>query len=525
MVMNAYEIDNEPRINYDDSVLEMHYGKKAAVLKKKSFGYDASTQQWVEGEIFDVDLDDQVRKFARGYNQRLFIPRQWIVELREDGIVSAALQLDAVNIVGGKAESVQEKEWLLECDVTNSIVQAWPKAMMTGRVNGWVGAFSCTTSVTFPDMLGASYVDVPASVTDAAISYMQELAAEEFGFNPTYTGNIHGIRHMIGFCKRPLDLNIHQFRHFVGEQYEEFFPREQRDNYRPLCQFFQIANPPKSLRKIYGESPESFVAYILLRQLGLRDINVIRRFFHREKLFGWTLMEMSYIPEQSRLSRGRYLYQECLDWLEIFCHWYLRYRPETALANCLHPLAVADEWNQDAIDILRMFTVANIADNDGVLHQETKRRLLREGFTREVHDLMMEELPDILPHRNNWFEPSAPPVPPKNMPISYTKAEKKYVDSREGYSIVLPKDTDELRSYGKAFHNCVASYCEGVLEKRTLILAMKRGNKYIACLEVRQNRLTQALGPCNQKLPMAVGEVLCRWADEKKIAYKMRRRT
>ena len=42
----------------------------------------------------------------------------------------------------------------------------------------------------------------------------------------------------------------------------------------------------------------------------------------------------------------------------------------------------------------------------------------------------------------------------KNTPISYTKAEKKYVDSREGYSIVLPKDTDELRSYGKAFHNC-----------------------------------------------------------------------
>ena len=115
----------------------------------------------------------------------------------------------------------------------------------------------------------------------------------------------------------------------------------------------------KSLRKIYGESPESFVAYILLRQLGLRDINVIRRFFHREKLFGWTLMEMSYIPEQSRLSRGRYLYQECLDWLEIFCHWYLRYRPETALANCLRPLAVADEWNQDAIDILRMFTGSN----------------------------------------------------------------------------------------------------------------------------------------------------------------------
>ena len=195
------------------------------------------------------------------------------------------------------------------------------------------------------------------------------------------------------------------------------------------------------------------------------------------------------------------------------------------MANCLRPLAVADEWDQDAIDILRMFTGANVDGNDHVLHQETRLRLLREGFTREVHDLMMEELPNILPGRRNIFEPSIPPVPAKNMPISYTKAEKKYVDSREGYSIVLPKDTDELRSYGKAFHNCVASYCDDVLEKRTLILAMKRENKYIACLEVRQNRLAQALGPCNQKLPMAVGEVLCRWADDKRIAYKVRKRT
>ena len=115
-------------------------------------------------------------------------------------------------------------------------------------------------------------------------------------------------------------------------------------------------------------------------------------------------------------------------------------------------------------------------------------------------------------------------MPVENTLISYTKAEKKYVDSRDGYSIVLPKDTDELRRYGKAFHNCVAIYCNSVVEKRTLILAMKRGKKFIACLEVRQNRLVQALGPCNQKLPMTVGEVLCRWADDKKIAYKMRRK-
>lgn len=523
MVAISCEKNYTPHIDYDGSLWEAYYGNEGSIHKKTSFGYDASNQQWGEGEEFEVDLEEQIKELAYADEQRLFIPRQWTVELRKNGIVVVSLHLSMINIVDRKMESIQEKEWLIECDVAYSTVQAWPAGMLKDRTSGWVGAFSCNAGVTFPDMLGASCVDIPTAVTETAISYMQEVAEEEFGFKPTYMGNIHGMKHMIGFCMRPLDLNIHQFRHFVGRQYEELFPRNQHDNYRPLCRFFQIENPPKSLRKIYGESPESFVAYLLLRQLGFSDINVIRSFFHREKLFGWTLMEMSYMPEQFRLTRGRYLYEERIHWLERFCRWYLRYRSESSLANCLRPLAVADEWEQEAIDILRMFIGANVNGDDSVLHQETKRRLLREGFTRAVHDMMMEELPGILPRRNNRYVSTAP-APMKNTSINYTKAEKKYVDIREGYSIELPKDTDELRSYGKAFHNCVASYCDSVVEKRTLILAMKRGKKFIACLEVRQNRLVQAFGPCNQHLPMSVGEVLCRWADDKKIAYKVRKR-
>ena len=74
--------------------------------------------------------------------------------------------------------------------------------------------------------------------------------------------------------------------------------------------------------------------------------------------------------------------------------------------------------------------------------------------------------------------------------------------------------------YGEAFHNCVVSYCIDVVKKRSLILAMKRDNKYVACIEVQQRRVVQALGPCNQKLPAEVREVLRKWADKKKIGYR-----
>ena len=521
----CYKKDYPSHIDYDSSLWEAYYGMDREVHKKKSFGYDESTNQWVEGKEFNINLKEHIKNLICEGELRLFIPRLWTVEFIANGIVNVSLQLNMVHIVDGKVISIHEKEWLIECDFLHSKVQAWPIAMLKNKSDeGWIGAYVCDKSTVFPDMLSATYVEIPTAVTETAISYMQEMAKEEFGFKPTYMGSIHGMKHMIDFCMRPLDINICQFRHIVGRSYEILFPREQSDNYRVLCRFFQIDNPPKSLRKLYGESPESIVSYLLLRQLGFRDINVIRRFFHRNKLFSWSLMNMDYQKEQSRLVNSIHDRDAYLNWLEIFCHWYLQYRPETSLANCLHPLAVSDDWDQDAIDILRMFTEANINADDSILHRDTKRRLLRDGFTHEVHDLLMEELPGILPQMRGWNFNHVPIQPPPNIVIDYTKYERNYEAVIDDYHIVLPKDTNEIRNYGKKFHNCVSSYCSSVVGKRSLILAMMKGNKYIACLEVQQNRLVQALGPCNQHLSTAVGEIVCRWADDKKIAYKVKRR-
>jgi len=133
------------------------------------------------------------------------------------------------------------------------------------------------------------------------------------------------------------------------------------------------------------------------------------------------------------------------------------------------------------------------------------------------------QLPSHWPRRPNRDFDAEPSTPSENKEIQYTSKELGYSDELEGYQILLPQDTDEIRAYGRAFHNCLASYCSSVLEKRSLILSMKQGQKYIACLEVAQNRLVQALGPCNQKLTMEIAEVICHWADKKKIAYKVRR--
>ena len=489
-------------------------------MLKKTFYFDVEIEEWQEGTGHASMAEAQINLLAREGKDRFFVPYQWTVTARDDSILEVSLDIFLVSFFEGKVQAIQEKQWLIECDFAHSQLKAWPVTFLKDRQKGWVNFFHCPESVTFPDMMGASYVEIPTVVTDIAISILQGYAELEFGFRPTYMGNLHGLKHMIAFCVRPLDMNIYLLRHVIGEPYERLFPREQRDNYRPLCRYLQIDHPPKSLRRSYGEMPENLVAYVLFRQLGFRDINVIRRFFQREALFGYHLAKLTFQSETGKLVDG--CWQQVnpyLEWMERFCHWYLEHRSESQLANCLQPLAVALEWDQDTIDILRMFVVTNLDRDDRPLTPETHRRLLREGFTFAVHDDMMHDLADFLPRQEHgrlqWND-----IP--NTPIQYTDKEKAYADEIDGYRFVLPKESDELRLYGKSFHNCVASYRQAVLERRSLIMAMMQEERHIACIEIQQGRVVQALGPCNQRLSPTIQEVIKHWAEVKKIVYGRR---
>lgn len=494
-------------------------------VKRKVFCFNLKTETWQEDAscrpVMPSIPMEVVRQLVPKMNEYMFVlhylllPYYWIVEAKNDGIVEVTLRLYMCAVMNGEIQSSQQKEWTIACDYFHGTVQAWPMTLLKERTNGWLRLFVYSGLEMFAGVNGASCVEIPSVVTETAISFMQDYAQREFGFRPTCPGSIHGLRHMIAFCHRPLDLNIYLFRNVVGEVFEQMFPRSQRDNYRPLCRFLQLEHPPKSLRKAYQDFPENLVAFVLLRQFGFRDINIIRRFFQREKLFGFHLLGLSYNSETHMLEDVSHQQQNpYLVWLERFCRWFLRHRTERHLAECLRSLAMADSWDQNAADILRMFVYGNIDVNEGVLYPDTLRRLLREGFSLSLHDIMTHELAAIM-LRGVQAE--------QHMPIisfGYTDSEMDYADIIKDYQFVLPKDTDELWIYGQCFHNCVASYRDAVTEKRSLILAMKREEKYIACIEIQQHRVVQALGPCNQKLPVEVCEILRKWADKKKIGYR-----
>lgn len=489
---------------------------------KKCFYYNYIEDIWQDTSCHNDD--DDIEKRLRNLNisdskfSYVYLPINWSIELIEKNILELILHTKRITLENAQVTEIIDKEWTIDCDINQGVVQGWPMSLLTNTERNWRNSYVCGSNITFPELLAARHVDIPVDVIDVAIGYLQDIAREKFKFRPSFLGDAHGLNHLIAFCESPLDPNICILKDVLGKDAYRYVLEQGRCNcFLTLCHFFRINNPPPSLRKAYITNPESILVYVYLYKCGFRDINIIRRFFYREELLGYRLLNFRYNAINGEFS-SKNIYNNDLKNFQRFCLWLLRYRTEKAIAPrvlrwCNERLTTA------ASDTLRMFVAAQLDENDTLIDNTVRRQLLSDGLTREVHDTLVEEIfavrPDIIPphfynHEMNY----------SNVVYNYTEKELSYSTVIAQYVICLPKDSNELRKWGNLFHNCVASYNSAVISKSTLILAMKEGEKYVACIEVRQNRIIQALGYCNQTLSLKHRQIISEWADANKIFYR-----
>ena len=489
--------------------------------KKRYFYYNAMEDDWQEQVCPQDDLAYRLQEL-RIADERfayVYLPLSWSVELLPNRTVELALHIKRVTIEEDAIIEVTDKEWTIECDIDHGNLQGWPVSIVGNDRRNWRNGYVCGGSILFPELLAARHVDIPAVAIDVAIDYLREIAEDKYGFRPSYLGDAHGLQHLIAFCESALDPNIYFLKDVLGQAaYRAIKEQGRFDSYRELCRYLDIEKLPPSLRKAYVRSPESILVYVFLRQCGFTDINIIRRFFYREEIFGYRLLDMRYNAVAGVLNlRGTGGYD--LNRFQRLCRWLLRHREEKAIA----PRVLRwcnDNFTYAALDTLRMFVEAGLDNNEGMIDQSVYRRLLNEGLTQEVHDALVDELfiarPDIVDHyRNAGVNPKR-----ENKIYEYKEKELALETSLGEYTFHLPKDTNELHKWGNLFHNCVASYDSDVLSKWSLIAAMKKKEKYVACIEVKQGRITQALGYCNQRLPADYRAAIAEWANRNKIFYR-----
>lgn len=88
------------------------------------------------------------------------------------------------------------------------------------------------------------------------------------------------------------------------------------------------------------------------------------------------------------------------------------------------------------------------------------------------------------------------------------------------YSVVLPKNIDDLKAEGANLHHCVGSYVDSVIEGKTQILFLRKDvEESLVTIEVRNGRLSQARGLYNRSISEKEEEFLKRYCAIKNIEF------
>ena len=101
---------------------------------------------------------------------------------------------------------------------------------------------------------------------------------------------------------------------------------------------------------------------------------------------------------------------------------------------------------------------------------------------------------------------------------------EKYCYSDDNFTVLYPESANDLAKEGIRLHHCVKSYIEDVINKKTIILFIRKNeniNKPFFTLEVKNNTVRQCHGfdNCNTDTVDGLDDFLKKFCEEKKIVY------
>ena len=524
---------------------EMNATKQGGTMKELAFRYDIETDDWIEcqSEMFvheDIEklpcaiyLDFkgvlvQTEKVLLNKGKGLF---PWLHSDKGMPILPSGERIDALIVKADATESFDRSaeissaigRWRIYVKGSRITVSAdiakmrlvsnhsneqmpylprirWQYVSMNIDADKWESAL-------FPAGLGRNkdieikvkdnqYTYIPKNVCRSVQALLQERMRVTTGIYPTIMMEKDYGHQLTAFIERPYDLNITFLKKFVGEDvYENMFPRDQKDNYRPLCKYLDI-KPPKSLRKAYALNPYSIIIYLMLKQLGFTDINLIRRMFGYDYIGCYPVRDLIYSKEEERVVVGIADNRISIVKIEEIFKRLLADGNEMSCIKILCDLSSGNwqDWQRDSIEMY--------AQCYNYLSLQLRQKIAHEGFTESIHDDLVEVL--------NYYGLDITEVRIIRYKPQYLNLECNI----NGYDIALVHRQSELGKIGKALHNCVASYENRVGTDRCMIISVRFEGKYVACIEIDKSRIIQAKGFANSDLDGELRIVLNYWAKE-----------
>ena len=101
---------------------------------------------------------------------------------------------------------------------------------------------------------------------------------------------------------------------------------------------------------------------------------------------------------------------------------------------------------------------------------------------------------------------------------------KPFVTEDKTYSIVRPKNADDVKHEGSALNHCVASYISKILKRNCLIVFLRKTkatDKPLVTIEVENEAIVQARGASNRSITEDEFKAICEYAKENKFKIRV----
>jgi len=380
-------------------------------------------------------------------------------------------------------------------------------------------------------------VEIPEIIVKQVMEFLQELAREEFGFNPTIPQKMPGDKLLKYFVQYPLDVNVGWYVDMLGFDFSSKVVRKNESNFDLVCDYLQLPKS-KGLKKVYHDNPEALLICYFLKEIGVEDINIWPYFYEGKQLMGVSLnllgldrnggfyfksnsywlhqlwwdnstpYEAKNLQEYIARDKGKYN-TRYVGWHLLYV-WLLEKWGAQRTGEILSDALLNIDYYK--YDCLRLW-LADYREND--FPEEFVQEIYRHGISREAHDLRM----DLIRQEINRLQ-NAKYKHLLDVEFTLTKGELAREEDTPLGSFKLPRSGKDMYAISDNMHNCVFRlYTPKMAQRACTIYYLQKDEEYLACIEVVHGVVVQAYGKRNKVLTGEILEGVTDWCINHDLIY------
>lgn len=197
------------------------------------------------------------------------------------------------------------------------------------------------------------------------------------------------------------------------------------------------------------------------------------------------------------------------------------------LCNSIENLIeIHDTYGYNNVKKLTLYLFRETRINQGITNPSTSATLLRDyirmstklGYEFEKYPKSLKKEHDIAQMNYKVQEDS---IKRKEFEETIKQDDYKSLEYKKGeYTVITPRQTEDLIKEGNELSHCVASYVNDVVAKRCKIFFLRKTDMPelpLATIEIRGENVRQARGYANRSLTAVEKAFVSDWADKKKL--------